>query len=229
MLGDLLPLVAALALAAAVYGWRERRRRQIQIRPPFPEMRLDEAWQWWQRGMGEPADLALAPRPPEALAPDDLGRIETSLLETERRTLAADHPRIALRQAILERATLALYLESVLQAGEAERPALLKGYEPGMEPWLQKVLSQAEVEWPVLRRYAHWKYDDAIEEDWFHRYFLTAKPYIREKVRLARECLLRTDAGSLRLVEIYDQLLQELVQKSLKAAPKRRFARPDLR
>lgn len=229
VLGDLFPLLAALALAAAVYGWRERHRRRTEVRPPFPEMRIEEAWDWWCRGSRDAADLALSPPLTDPLPEAWLAQALAGLIETERRCLASDHPRVGLRHALLENATLSLHLEAVLEAGEAERPALLKGYQPGMDPWLREVLALSVVHWLVLRRYAHWRYDDAVEDDWFHRFYRIARPYIREKVRLARECLLQADAGSLRLVEIYDQLLQELVQKSLKATPKRRFARPDLR
>jgi hypothetical protein len=220
--------MAALAVAAALYGWRERRRRQREVRPAFPDVRMAEVWQWWLEGLRDTADAALA-LPEGADVPERLrGMALAGLSEAERRASRSDHARLELRAAILEGTTLSLHLEALLEAGEPERKALLRGYAEGMDAWLRDSLTLANTEVAVLRQYAHWKFDDTAEDDWFHRFYRVARPYIREKARLAREALMESDAGSLRLVEIYDQLLQELTQKSLKAASKEHFARPDL-
>ena len=105
---------------------------------------------------------------------------------------------------------------------------LIKGYEEGMDTLLRAAITSSTVKWIVLRVYARWKFDDAVSNDWFHLYMHTARPYIREKVRLAREFVLRADAGAERFAEIYDTLLGELQEKMLKARPKKRFVRPDL-
>ena len=76
--------------------------------------------------------------------------------------------------------------------------------------------------------YARWKFDDAVEDDWFHNYMNLARPYIREKVRLAKEHVIQMDASAARFAEIYDALLAELKEKMIKARPKQRFVRPDL-
>ena len=55
-----------------------------------------------------------------------------------------------------------------------------------------------------------------------------AGPYIREKVRLAKEHILQADPGAGRFAELYDTLLGELRDKMLKARPKRRFVPSDL-
>ncbi len=205
MLGDLVPLMAVLAAAAAIYYARERHRRRTEVRPPRPEITLAEAWEEWH---GSPA-------------PEDVPAIE-------RHAAAADHPRLAIRAAILESAVLALHLEAIAELGEAERAALLKGYTPGMDGLLQESLRGAATRCAALRHYARLKYDDAVEDDWYDYFLRIAGPYIREKVRLAREYLLEVDEGARRFAEIYDQLLDELRREMLKARPKKRFPPPDL-
>ncbi len=226
--GDLAPLAAVLAVATAAYVWRERRRRRTLVRPAYPDIEVAQVWENWLAGIRETPDLVLAPPGTDDLA-EPLGpRALAGLVETGCRCASAEHPRIALRQAILEAATLGLHLEVLLEADETERRSLLKGYQEGMEPWLRESFTLATVHWLVLRQYGQWKYDDAAPDDWFHRFFRVARPYIREKMRVAREYLLEGGTGSPRLIEIYDQLLTELADLSLRAAPKRRFARPDL-
>ena len=227
-MGELVPLLLALGAASAVYGLRDRARRRREIRPAYPEISVEQVWEWWVRGIRDPSDAALGLFQAEEMGASLEASIVTQMLQTEELCLKSDDPRIALRQATLETAAMALHLEALLEVGETERQSLLRGYQPGMEPWLRDAFTQSAICCSVLRQYAHWKFDDVAEEDWFHWFYGTARPYIREKIRLAQETCLERDKESLRLVRIYDQLLQELTQKSLKAAPKRRFAPPDL-
>jgi hypothetical protein len=199
---DFLPLLALLAAAVAIYVIRERQRRSREVRPASPA-------------------LAIASVP----APED---VRADLAGIEQHALASDHPRQAIRVAILHNATLALHLEAIGALPEAERSLLLRGYEPGMDRLLQTALASHRAIWEALRTYARLKYDDAVPGDWFDHYLHQAGPYIREKVRLARDCLLQVDASAGRFAEIYDALLAELRDRSLAARPKRRFPPADL-
>jgi hypothetical protein len=80
----------------------------------------------------------------------------------------------------------------------------------------------------ALRWYARMKYDDAVPGDWFHHYLRVAGPYVREKVRLAREHLVEFNEGAARFVQIYDALLAQLRHDMLAARPKKRFPPSDL-
>jgi hypothetical protein len=187
---------------------RERHRKRTRIQPARPDLTMDEAWQLWRAH-------------PDYQAPEDV-------LAQARASLHDPDSMDALRREILRSATTALYLETILELGEAERKALLKGYEERMEPLLRSVIGVSNVRWRVLREYGRLKYDDAVPEDWFEQYVAVATPYIREKVRLAQAFLVELDAGASRLVEIYDELLRDLETRLLKSPPKRRYAPPDL-
>jgi len=216
LIRDLLPLIAALLLAATVYAIREIRRRRFRVNPPEPDIAVAEVWELWLRDHREPLTGAVKSRVQEILA------------AAETACSGADHPRAALRQAILGNAVIALHLDAVSEFGEQERAILLRGYEPGMDALLQDARTAATIAWRVLRRYGRLKYDDAVPEDWFDNFMWVAAPYIREKTRLAREFVVRMDEGSGRIVEIYDQLLQELRTGMMKARPKKRFVPPDI-
>ncbi|MFB3828453.1 MAG: hypothetical protein ACE15B_16920 [Bryobacteraceae bacterium] len=205
-MSDLIPLFGLVAAAVAIYVLRERRRRRTEIRPRFPGITMEEAL---------------------AIAPVD-GDTRELLLEIERRALASDNPRLAIRNAILRHAAVALHLEAIAALGEDERRLLLKGYEPGMDALLRTALESSEAAWRSLREYARLKYDDAVPGDWFDRFLHQARPYIREKVRLARDYLLQLDPAAGRFAEIYDALLQELREGSLAAPAKKRFPPPDV-
>jgi len=224
-------LIAALILAAAVYTIREIRRRRFRVNPPMPEIGITEAWELWLGGRRDAADLAFAP--PGTIGDPATGalkdRVEEMLGAAEKAFSQADHPRLALRHAILGNAVIALHLEAVSQFGEEERAVLLRGYEPGMDGLLEEARKAATITWLVFRLYARLKYDDAVSGDWFHHFMWVAAPYIREKTRLAREFVVRMDEGSSRIVEIYDELLQELRNGMVKARPKKRFVPPDIR
>jgi hypothetical protein len=144
--------------------------------------------------------------------------------------LAADatSERGLVRRAILSSATLSLLLELIVERDEPARRALIHGYEPALEPLLATAASSARVRWIVLREYARWKFDDAVPDDWFHRYMRLARPYLRERVRLSSEFMLRAEEGTRRFVELYDALLGEQRERALKSPPKRRYVRPDL-
>lgn len=216
---DLLPLVAALSAAILIWVLRERHRRRTEIRPPAPDATLAEAAQ----------SFLLVPHPDAPLlAPTLAPPAPAELEEIERQTLADAHPRLALRRAILESGAMALHLESIARLPEAERAVLLKGYQPGMESLLREAHMEAVARWAVLRHYARLKYDDAAPDDWFQQFLRVAGPYIAEKVRLARDCLVRLDEGAARFAEVYDALLDELRRDLLKAPPKKRFPPPDL-
>jgi len=216
LIRDLLPLIAALILAAAAYMIREVRRRRFRMNPPMPDLAMAEAWELWLREDRDPLTEAVK------------DRIEEMLAAAETACSRADHPRAALRDAILGHAVIALHLEAVSEFGEEERAVLLRGYEPGMDRLLQDAWKAATIAWQVLRHYGRLKYDDAVPEDWFHNFLWVAAPYIREKTRLAREFVVRMDEGSGRIVEIYDELLQELRNAMMKARPKKRFVPPDI-
>lgn len=203
---DLFPLIAALGAAVLIWVLRERHRRRTQINPPAPDVTLLEAAQSFDGPLPATAGL-------EAI---------------ERQLLAADHPRLALRSAILESAGIALHLEAIARLPESERAMLLQGYQPGMEPILHQAHKEALARYALFRHYAHLKYDDAAPDDWFEHFLHIAGPYINEKVRLARDFLVRVDEGAGHFAEIYDSLLDELRRELLKAPPKKRFPPPDL-
>jgi len=205
---DFYPLIAALAIAVGVYLLRERHRRRTRIQPAHPDLTMEEAWRLWREESGY-------------TAPEDV-------LEQARQSLEEAPGMEALRRELVRSFTTVLYLETILELGEPERKALLKGYEEGLEPLLRKVVAVSNVRWRVLREYGRLKYDDASPEDWFEQYVQIAAPYIREKVRLARAFLVEFDQGASRMVEIYDELLHELETNLLKSRRKKRFAPPDL-
>jgi hypothetical protein len=215
LLDDFIPLIAALVAAAAVYTWRERHRRRTRVQPARPDITMAEAFDLWHA----PAGFA-----PSA---EVKAQARASLLETER-ALAESGGRRGLRREILRSATTALYLDTILELAEPERALLLKGYQAGMEPLVRQVTDVSTVRWMVLREYGRLKYDDAVPEDWFDQYIETAGPYIREKVRLAREFLVELNEGAARVVEIYDELLRELETRLLESPPKKRYVPTDL-
>lgn len=216
---DLLPLVAALSAAILIWVLRERHRRRTEIRPPAPDATLAEAAQ----------SFLLVPHPDAPLlAPTLAPPAPAELEEIERQTLADAHPRLALRRAILDSAGMALHLEAMARLPESERAMLLQGYQPGMDPALRQAHAEALARSSLLRHYARLKYDDAVPDDWFEHFLHIAGPYIAEKVRLARDFLVRVDEGAGRFAEIYDALLDELRRELLKAPPKKRFPPPDL-
>ncbi len=203
---DLLPLIAAFGAAVLIWVLRERHRRRTEIRPAAPDTTLPEAAQSFDGPLPAAADL-------EGI---------------ERQLAAAGHPRLALRRAILETAGIALHLEAIARLPEPERAVLLQGYQAGMEPVLRQAQAEACARWALLRHYARLKYDDAVPDDWFDHFLHIAGPYIAEKVRLARDFLVRVDEGAGHFAEIYDALLDELRSELLKAPPKKRFPPPDL-
>jgi hypothetical protein len=227
---DLVPLLIALGAATAIYVLRELRRRRLRIRPPMPTLTMHEAWDIWERGSQNKIDAAFVPvqAKPDSIPDRVRAAALANVLETERVCAKAENPRVALRRAILDSAAIALHIEAISQFGEQERKALLKGYTEGMDELLVDALAISTLKWIVLREYARLKYDDAAEADGFHYFMQVAKPYIRERVRLARDHVLELNEGSRRFAEIYDALLSELRQQMLKARPKRQFVPPDL-
>jgi hypothetical protein len=228
--GQLFPWLVAMAFAVVVYVLRELYRKRRQVNPRFPDLTMEQAWESWLEGVRKNPDRVLMP---EGVEPDRVPEHEREellrdLLEIERRSLATAKPRLALRSAVLETVGIALHLEALLELGETERQALLKGYQPGMDGLLRHAIRMLALRWIVLRRYAHWKYDDAGANDWFHHFVRVARPYIRERVRLARQFVLEMDESARRFAEIYDELLAELHQDLLKVHPKKRFPPPDL-
>jgi hypothetical protein len=97
-----------------------------------------------------------------------------------------------------------------------------------MDALLRETLRAYRIEWFALRWFARMRFDDAVPDDWFHNYLRIAGPYVREKVRLARDYLLEVDPAAGRFAEIYDKLLDELRRNMLAARPKKRFPPPDL-
>src|SRR5437016_403725 len=97
------PLVAALAIAAVAYVVRERHRRRTRVQPARPDLTIDEAWQLWrsQSGYHAPEDVMMQAR---------RGLQEPDSLDS-------------LRRDIVRSVTTALYLETILELGEAERKA----------------------------------------------------------------------------------------------------------
>lgn len=219
----------ALVAAVVAYLVRELRRRRLRVNPRLPELTMEEAIELWRKGGGKDPDAALlsaslrgAPEGPILEAAARVAR------EAEQRSLRAGSPRQAIREAILAQATLALKLEAICERDERTRAALVAGYQPGMEELLGEGARICHTGWRLLRCYARLKFDDATPEDWFHRYVHLARPYIREKVRLAEAAIVEMDEGARRFAEIYDLLLGDLKKEALAAPPKKRFVRPDL-
>jgi len=223
-------LLYALIVAVVVYVLREIHRRRMRVNPKRPDLTMWEAWDFWLEGAGKNPDQRFAPpgADPGTVAGHVRAQAERDLLETEQPSPDPERARLMIRRAILGNATIALQLEAITKCEEEARQALIKGYEPGMEQLLQDAVASCNVKWLVLRQYARWKFDDAVASDWFHQYMHVARPYIREKVRLAKDFVLLMDEGAGRFVEIYDTLLHEQRESALKARPKKRFVRPDL-
>jgi hypothetical protein len=226
VLRDLVPLILALAIAVAIYAARELRRRRITVNPLFPDLTLAAAWQLWRRGIPDHPDKAFLKA--AVTSAGEAADVEPLLTGIDTSLSRSDHPRLALRAAILENASIALHLDAIIGLGEVERKALLKGYEEGMEDLLASARRLSTIRWAFLRLFARLKYDDAVPDDWFHNYLRVARPYVREKVRLAREHVLERNEGSGQFAQVYDQLLNGLTGETLKIPPKRRFVAPDL-
>jgi hypothetical protein len=221
--------VYALVAAVLAYLVRELRRRRLRVNPRRPELTMEEAVELWRRSDRADPDSALVP---ESLsgAPDGavLEAVAQAGREAEQQSLRAASPRQAIREAILAQATLALKLEAILGRDERARAALVVGYQPGMQELLGEGARVCHQSWRLLRFYARLKFDDAAPEDWFHRYVRLARPYIREKVRLAEAAVVEMDEGARRFAELYDLLLADLKKEALAAPPKKRFPPPDL-
>lgn len=215
---DLLPLAAAFGVSIVIWILRERHRRRTEVRPAAPDATLAEAAQSFLTVRHADAPL---PAPLPALPPAELEEIE-------RETLGAVHPRLALRRAILENAAMALHLEAIGRLPEAERAVLLQGYQPGMDALLREAHAATVARWALLRHWTHLRYDDAAPEDWFQHFLHVAGPYIVEKVRLSRDCLVRLDEGAAHFAEVYDALLDDLRRQMIKAPQKKRYPPPDL-
>jgi hypothetical protein len=211
MLQDLAPLIAALAAAVFAYIARERYRKRTEVRPARPDIGIEEAWEVWRAGATDVAAEFFAP-----------------VAETAARAAEAVHPRVFLRNAVIESALMALHLETIEALADEERAVLLKGYAPGMDGLLREARRAHTAHWMALRCYLRLKYDDAVADDWFDHFLRVAGPYVREKVRLARDYLVQVDPSAGRFAEIYDKLLDELRKEMLKAPPKRRFPPADL-
>lgn len=137
---------------------------------------------------------------------------EPALLEIERKALAGDDPRVAFRQAAIENAVAALYLETIAELGVEGTADLLRAHNHNRQ---------------TLREFLRLKYDDAVPDDWFEHFTRVARPYIREKVRLTREFALHLDEGAERYARIYDELLRDLLKDALAAPQKKSFVPPD--
>lgn len=227
---ELRHIAYALAIAVIAYIIREVRRRRRDVRPRRPGLTMEEAWNHWGEGAPNHPDAGFIPANlTPARTPDNVRQdARRNLYEMEEAILDSDNQRYVLRRMILANATLALQLEAITAQEEGARAALVKGYEAGMEQLLRDAVTASTLKWLVLRDYARWRFDDAVSSDWFHQYMHLAHPYIREKVRLAKEFMLEADAGAGKFAEVYDTLLGELRDRSLKTRPKRRFVRPDV-
>ena len=222
---ELSHLVYAFAIAVIAYIAREVHRWRHTVRPSRPDFTMEEAWVSFEPKAPNP-DLELT----EITAFPDriLAEAKQGVLDAERQSEETPSARLAIRGFILSNAVIALHLEAISQGEEKVRQALIKGYEPGMDALLHDAVAGSTLKWLMLRHYARRKFDDAVGDDWFHRYVRVAKPYIREKVRLAQAHVLLVDEGAGRFAEVYDKLLAELGESALKARPKKRFVRPDL-
>ncbi len=228
---DLEHILLALVIAVVIYVIREIHRWRVTVRPRRPDLTMEEAWQQWSGALVRHPDREFIPDglTVEALPEHVRADCERNLALMGRQAEGADEAeRIVIRRFILSNATLAALLDAIGQQDEDARQALVKGYQAGMDALLRDAVTSTTVKWIVLREYARWKFDDAVTDDWFHHYLHTARPYIREKVRLARVHMLETDTGAGQFVAVYDTLLEELRNRVLRARPKRRFVRPDL-
>ena len=227
---ELRHILYALIIAIFAYAIREVRRWRLSLRPRRPDLSMEEAWSHWLDGNPKHPDGQLIP--PDLTAGAVSGQVrddaKKNLLAIEEAILASDNERWVLRNMILGSATLSLQLAAIAEQDEVARKALIKGYEEGMGLILNEAVTASTVKWIVLRDYAHWRFDDAVIDDWFQQYMHIARPYIREKVRLAKEFVLTADIGAERFAAVYDTLLTELREKMLRTRPKKRFARPDL-
>lgn len=190
---------------------------------------MAEALAMWPQDRRADPDAALVPAELDAAAGKSVWEAAArSALEAEQWSRRSPDPRRAIRQAILAQAALALKLEAVRGCDEAARQALVRGYRPGMDELLASGAAACHLTWRLLRHYARLKFDDAVAEDWFHRFLRLARPYIREKVRLAEAAVVAMDEGAGRFAAVYDLLLEDLEKQALAAPPKARFVRPDL-
>lgn len=218
-------LLYALIAGVVAYLVREIRRRRMAVRPRRPEMTIGDAWSLLANETAASPDTLLTSI---QASPDARQEAERITRDAETASLGSDNPRLAIRRAILATATTALQLEAIGEHDEEARQALISGYELGMDPLLREAIASSHLAWFVLRVYGRWKFDDAVTDDWFHNYMRMARPYIREKVRLAKEHVMQMDPSAARFAEIYDALLAELQDKMSKAPPKHRFVRPDI-
>ncbi len=220
-------MALAAAFAVAV-GWRIHQWR-LQPRPRYPNLSLEQAWTLWLEGEETHPDLSLAPSGTNWRQPNErAAEIMQGRLASISERLDASTFRSETRTAVLQAASSAVYLEAALAMEESDRPAVLQGYQAGMEPLLIDALRCATLEWLVLRLYARLRFDDAVPEDWFHHFLQVARPYAREKARLAAVWMLRLQEDASEFVRVYDQLLEELAQRMAQSAPKKRFPPPDL-
>lgn len=201
----------------------------MRLRPRFPDLTMEEALELWRRDRRTDPDADLVPVPNAFLCSGTVWEAASrSALEAERLIRTSPDPRRALRQAILAQAALALKLEAIRERDETARQALIRGYRPGMDELLAGAAAACHLTWRLLRHYGRLKFDDAVSEDWFHRFLRLARPYIREKVRLAAAALVEMDEDARRFAAVYDELLEGLGKQALAAPPKQRFVRPDL-
>jgi hypothetical protein len=222
-------LLFLLLAAFAASLVRELRRRRLRIRPRFPELTMEEALELWRQGGRADPDVHLVRSGHGGASPEAVWEAAArSAREVERLSRTSPDPRRAIRQAILAQAVLALKLEAIRGRDETSRQALVRGYRPGMDELLEGAAAACHLTWRLLRHYARLKFDDAVRDDWFHRFVHLARPYIREKVRLAAAAVVEMDEDARRFATIYDELLEELKQQALAAPPKQRFVRPDL-
>lgn len=218
-----------LAAAVVVSLLRELRRWRMRVHPRFPELTMEEALAMWRRESRPDPDAVLLPEASAAVpSPPVWEAAAQAALEAGEWSRQFPDVRRAIRQAILSQAVLALKLEAILGRDEAARQALVLGYRPGMDELLAGGAAACHLTWRLLRHYARLKFDDAVPDDWFHRFLRLARPYIREKVRLAEAAVVSMDEGARRFAAVYDLLLEELERQALAAPPKQRFVRPDL-
>ena len=98
LLGELLPLLTALTVAAVVYFLRERTQRRMRIAPPRPDLSM--------------RDLTDSP----------------ALAQIEQAALATSDPRAAFRRAAIDHAVAALYLEAIAACGVENTGDLLRAH-----------------------------------------------------------------------------------------------------
>lgn len=230
-MGITLDHIAYLLLAAVlVYAIREVHRYRLRTRPRRPGITMEEAWDLVHSGDKRNPDLALLPtgagipHPPESVA----DQVRLRLAQVEQAAADQFNPVRAVRAAILSSAVIGLHLETLVRCEDSARHALIQGYQADMDRQLREAADAAALGWLVLRTYARWKFDDAVTDDWFHNYVRIARPYIREKVRLAQQHVLQVDDTARRFTEVYDKLLAELGEQMLPVPPKKRFVPPGL-